>query len=115
MLKNYEVYENERNLRNHKLYERMVRKALGADTNILVVHHITFQVAGGEPNEIPSADTLMFDHVFMRKVFGEDYGEVMAQLALTPVETRDQVLMNFMEHLEHHGAAIPENLTSLDT
>lgn len=111
--KNYEQYENDRNARNHQLYERLVRKAFGADTNILVVHHITFQVAGGEPNEIPSADTLMFDHVLMRKVFGDDAGEVMAQLALTPVETRDQVLNNFMESLTHHGTAIP--LTISDT
>lgn len=114
MTKNYEVYENERNTRNHQLYERLVRKAFGADTNVLVVHHITFQVAGGEPNEIPSADTLMFDHVLMRKVFGEDYSEVMASLALSPVETRDKVLMNYIELLEHHGSAFP-NLTISDT
>jgi hypothetical protein len=39
----------------------------------------------------------------------------MAQLALSPVETRDQVLSNFMELLEHHGTALPVNLTISDT
>lgn len=115
MTKNYEAYENDRNARNHQLYEKLVRKAFGADTNILVVHHITFAVAGSDPNEIPSADTLMFDHVIMNRVFGEDAGEVMAQLALTPVETRDKVLNNFMEMKEHHGSAMPANLTIADT
>jgi hypothetical protein len=114
-VKDYLVYENDRNHKNHKLYERMLRKAFGPDANILVAHHLTFEVAGSDPIEIPSADTFMFDHVLMRKVFNEDFGEVMAQLALSPVETRDQVLSNFMELLEHHGTALPVNLTIRDT
>lgn len=114
-MKDYLVSENERNHRNHALYERMLRKAFGQDTAIMVVHHITVEVAGGEPFEIPSADTLMFDHVLMQRIFGEDSGEVMAQLALTPTETRDKVLSNFMEMLTHHGTAMPTNLTISDT
>jgi len=115
MLQDYLVSENDRNHKNHALYERMLRKAFGPDTHILVAHHLTFEVAGGEPVEIPSADTLMFDHVLMRKIFNEDFGEVIAQLALTPRETRDQVLSNFMELLDHHGTALPMNLTIADT
>ena len=114
-MKDYLVAENDRNHKNHALYERMLRKAFGPDTRILVAHHLTFEVAGGEPVEIPSADTFMFDHLLMQRVFGEDAGEVMAQLALTPTETRDQVLNNFMELKAHHGTSFPMNLTISDT
>lgn len=88
-MKDYLTYENERNHKNHKLYERFMRMAMGAETNVLVVHHITFSVDGAEGNEIPSADTLMFDHYLMQKVFGENFHYYVAQLAVRDCESRD--------------------------
>lgn len=88
-MKDYLTAENERNHRNHRLYERLMRLAVGKDARVLVAHHLTFDVAAGgeeEPNEVPSADTLMFCHVLMTQVFGLGALAVMAQLAVRPVE-----------------------------
>lgn len=100
MLKDYLNYENERNHKNHALYERLMRRALGQDTQILVKHHLTFEVAGQEPNEVPSADTLMFDHDLMTKVFGHRALAVMAQLAIRAAEERDEKLLWWLERVE---------------
>lgn len=100
-MKNYLQYENERNQRNHKLYERLMRLAFGKDATILVAHHLNFELVGDEePTEIPSADTLMFDHQLMQKVFGDNFYFYVAQLAVRPVEQRDVHLAFLLDKLE---------------
>lgn len=97
IFKNYLVSEDDRNRANHKLYERLIRLATGPDTGVLVVHHITFTLADdSEPNEIPSADCLLFDHDFMSLAFGIRMYMVMSQLAILPLTTRDKVLEEFV-------------------
>lgn len=97
-MKDYLNSENERNHHNHALYERLLRLAFGPDVSVLVGHHLTFTLeAGGDPNEIPSADTTMFDHDLMARAFGTPgCYEVMAQLALEPAVQRDRRLEDFV-------------------
>lgn len=100
-MKDYLMAENNRNHKNHRLYERLMRLAVGDDARVLVAHHLTFDVAKGgeeEPNEIPSADTLMFCHELMTRVFGPSAMAIMAQLAVRPVEggERDAHLENML-------------------
>jgi hypothetical protein len=97
-MKDYLTAENERNHHNHVLYERLLRLAFGPDIQILVAHHLTFEMAGsGDPNEIPSADTLIFDHDLMGRAFGTPgCYEVIAQLALEPAVQRDRRLEDFV-------------------
>lgn len=103
MLKNYLVYEDERNQRNHRLYERMLRRAFGgADVTVLIAHHLNFMTEGmDKPVEIPSADTLMFDHDIMTRVFGHSRAhEIMRQLATVPCDMRDDVLESHLAEME---------------
>jgi len=46
------------------------------------------------PQEIPSLDTLWFEHTVAKKLWGDDYLKVLGRLACEPVETRDQLLAN---------------------
>ncbi len=99
-MKDYLKYENDRNHRNHALYERFMRLAVGKDVNILVAHHITFEVDGEEPNEIPSVDTLMFCHELMHKVFGDNFMYYLAQLAVRGPEKRDEHFAMLLDRVE---------------
>jgi len=101
-MKDYLSAEHDRNLHNHRLYERLLRLAHGPDLSVLVAHHITITLeVGGDPNEIPSADTLLFDHEFMGRAFGQPtHFEVMAQLAVEPVGRRDLRLEEFVAREE---------------
>lgn len=95
-MKDYLAYENSRNKTNHELYQRFIRKAVGADADVLVVHHVTYKRPGHEPNEIPSADTMMFCHDLMEAVFGDAFIGIMAVLACTPAEGRDAKLAEYL-------------------
>lgn len=105
-MKNYLETENERNKKNHKIYERFLRKAVHpevtvvpppADCSVVVGHHIIFIIGDGEPNEIPSADTLLFDHELMKSVFGSSAMAIMLTLCHRTAEERDRVLEDFLD------------------
>lgn len=93
--KDYGSFENQRNKSRHKLFTEALKKAFG-EGNVLIAHHLCFGDAE-EPNEIPSADTLLFDHDIMSKIFGDNHVTVMVKLAKTPVPDRDDVFKNFLE------------------
>jgi hypothetical protein len=98
-IKNYIESEISRNKLSADLYERMLRKAFG-NVEVLVGHHFVFEdpVAGlPSENEIPSADTVLFDHDIMTACFGEDAVRIMQTLAATPVESRDTVLREYID------------------
>lgn len=97
-MKDYLSAENARNHRNHKIYERLLKAATGAG-EVLIVHHLTFMIPGQEANEIPSADTLIFDLELMTNVFGSKAQSVMQQLAVCNVDTRDALLEQYMDSL----------------
>lgn len=108
-MKDYLGFENDRNKKHAGLYERFLKLAIGGEANVavLVGHHVTFEIGGDleTENEIPSADTLMFDHDLMRAVFGERAITVMMRLASVPVAQRDDLLKWYMDHREATDAA----------
>jgi hypothetical protein len=91
--KDYLVWENDRNKRNHKLYTDILHHCFGAD-GVIIGHHLTF---GGEeaPDEIPSADTLIFDHPIAQMIWGDGYLAVLEHLAVLPAEQRDIALSTY--------------------
>lgn len=97
--------EEERNDAGHKTYERLLRLAFGAELPVVVGHHVSFTMADGHLNEIPSADTAIFDHVIMERAFGGDRFTVMAELAVVAVPARDTLLLKFVEGEERRRVA----------
>lgn len=101
-VKNYLITENERNKASADLFTRMIRVAFGDKDQIMIAHHLTFEVDNNlnTVNEIPSADTLIFDHEAMKVIFGEAYYlDVMRSLAVLPVAggARDKYLRELMD------------------
>ncbi len=92
-------FENDRNTRNAELFKDMIRQAYGAG-DVIIAHHLTYVAHEMRDDgfsyeiveEIPSADTLIFDHEAAQKIWGEDWSNVLTELALTPVPQRDERL-----------------------
>lgn len=91
-------WENDRNRCSKTLITDMIKEAFGVD-QVFVGHHILYELPddhqGAVPEELPSFDTMMFDHDIMERLFGDKYLEVIVYLAKEPVETRDQLLGQF--------------------
>lgn len=93
------TYENDRNNENAALYKAIIREAYGV-TDVICGHHLVYQVEDKREDgftytfveEIPSADTLIFDHEVAKKIWGPGYLPVLARLAMTPPEARDAEL-----------------------
>lgn len=95
--------ENERNQAHAELYERIICEAFGV-TKAICGHHLIYldeKTKIGEdghpytytfPQEIPSADALIFNHDVARKIWGNEWRANLTRLALEPVETRDKLL-----------------------
>ena len=96
--KNYLQVEGRRNRRNAALYEKLLKLAFGADNAVIVGHHINFEKNGKieTENEIPSADTMLFDHDIMGTIFGADADAIMKQLAGLRPEFREEYLDSYM-------------------
>lgn len=97
-MKDYLEYENARNKAHAELYAKLLKKAFG-DCEVMIGHHLTFEFRGelSTENEIPSADTMMFCHELMGKVFGDNAMRIMRSLALVPAGERDALLAKFFE------------------
>lgn len=96
-MKDYLSYENARNKKYAALYQEIMKEAF-SNCNVFIGHHLSFEQGAdlATENEIPSADTLIFDHDVMRAAFGSiRYMTVMSHLSALPVELRDQ-------HLQYH-------------
>ena len=93
-MKDYLGFENERNKKWAPLYTAIIQKAWGADTDVLIGHHLCTEQNKDlkTENEIPSADTLIFDHEIMDKVFGVAAHGIMRGLATVPSDKRDDIL-----------------------
>jgi hypothetical protein len=105
-IKYYLGFENERNARNGDLFTNLIKIAFGSDEVVIPGHHFMFDTAAdmdrhdlSKVNEIPSADTLIFDHYVMTRVFGDKAVAVMADLACRPVDSRDDVLRAYFSAL----------------
>lgn len=95
MLKHYVSFENDRNTRHAPLFVKLIQLAFGADEVVLSGHHFSFAHGGDITkglNEIPSADTLLFDHEIMHRVFGSRSHELMVQLVKLEPDDREDFL-----------------------
>lgn len=106
--KDYLGTENARNKQHAALYVAIIQAAFGPQNDCLIGHHLTFEAHGDidSENEIPSADTMIFDHTIMGAVFGPGAPYLMAHLAMLPVDTgaRDAALK---EAFERRMTAVP--------
>lgn len=93
-------YENDRNAVYSELYKAIIREAYGVK-DVICAHHLVYVVvehgADGfeyqRVQEVPSADTLIFDHDVAKKIWGEAlYKHVLIDLALQPIDKRDAYL-----------------------
>lgn len=107
--KGYFRAEKVRNADSAVLFTDMLKHAFGEHNIVIIGHHLTFEDTRGTPlenvkseNEIPSADTLMFDHDVMQACFGSDAIMVMQSLASVRTDLRDALLA---EHWKMYGPA----------
>jgi hypothetical protein len=91
-------FENQRNADNEALWREMIMMAY-PDVDLVVAGHHIFYRRDGErqPEEIPSADAIIFDHKIAQAVWGPHYKNILAQLACEPVETRDALLKSLFD------------------
>lgn len=94
------AWENDRNSENSPLYKAIIRHVFGVE-DVICGHHLIYVSRYVNPQdgftyeqvqEIPSADTLIFDHNVARKCWPDDWEANLTTLALTPPDKRDAVL-----------------------
>lgn len=94
------AYENDRNAESSDLFKAIIREAYGVK-DVIIAHHLVYVTEEKRADgfnysiveEVPSADSLIFDHDVARKIFGDEhFKEVLVKLALEPVATRDKLL-----------------------
>src|SRR5579862_402488 len=98
-MKYYLAAENERNAAGHLIFEKLLRLAFGSEQQVISGHHFMLAPDGKIElgvNEIPSADTAIFDHLIMKRVFGDKAINVMIACARKPVEERDAELKSWL-------------------
>lgn len=93
-IKDYLGTENARNKKHAALYTKLIQRAFGETNDVLIGHHLTFEQHGDieTENEIPAADTLLFDHDLMTRVFGKDAIRLMMLLARVPADKREALV-----------------------
>lgn len=86
--------EAARNKESADIFTQLLVTAYGPDYRVLIGHHLCFQQGANinTENEVPAADSLIFDHDIMRAVFGNDAISIMQTLAALPAEKRDHAL-----------------------
>lgn len=106
--KDYLGTEQARNKVAAAMFETMIKMAFGDDNDVMVGHHIGFEVHGDikTENEIPSADCLLFDHTIMNRIFGERAHDVLIHLALTPCEERDSLAAQYLEEEQNRRSTV---------
>ena len=94
-------FENDRNTEGQDIYKAIIREAFGVQ-DVICGHHLIYETRDKRADgftydvvqEIPSADTLIFDHNVAKKIWGEAWQTNLTLLALTPVSggNRDRML-----------------------
>lgn len=98
------AYENDRNREGAPVFKAIIREVFGVQ-DVICGHHLIFEFREKRDDgfvydivqEIPSADCLIFDHEIARKVWGSSFKQVLMQLAVEPIETRDALLQQLYE------------------
>jgi hypothetical protein len=95
------AYENDRNADARDCFKAVIREAYGVQ-DVIIAHHLVYVREEKRPDgfayqiveEIPAADTLLFDHDVARKIWGSTaWRDVLTRLAVEPPETRDDLFM----------------------
>lgn len=90
-------WENDRNAAASPCFKAMIREAYGVQ-DVIIGHHLIYETRDKRADgyvyevveEIPSADTLLFDHDVAKKIWGlSRYLDVLKILATTPQTQRD--------------------------
>ena len=91
-------YENDRNAQSSQLFKDIIRECHNV-TDVIIAHHLTFvkvDLRDGfdyqAVEEVPSADTLIFDHDVAKVIWGDRFLDVLKFLVCEPIETRDALL-----------------------
>lgn len=91
-------YENDRNAEHAETYKAIIREAYGV-TDVICAHHLVYVKVENRDGfdfqiveDVPSADTLIFDHDVAEKIWGDDFQKNLIALALEPIATRDALL-----------------------
>lgn len=93
------VFENDRNTENAQLFKDIIRKVYGVK-DVICGHHLVYEKEDKRDDgftyqiieEIPSADSLIFDHSVAQILWGDGFKDVLMKLACEPCETRDKLL-----------------------
>lgn len=91
-------FENDRNAAMSQCFKDCIREAHGVQ-DVIIAHHLVYVVEELHKDgfkytvveEIPSADTLIFDHIIAQKIWGDAWKACLQQLVAEPAETRDQL------------------------
>lgn len=97
-------YENDRNARNAPLYKKIIREVYGVH-DVIIAHHLVYVSTEKRHDgfvyqivqEIPSADTLIFDHNVAKHLFGDCFRSNLAALACEPADSRDALLQRMVD------------------
>lgn len=94
-VKHFGNYENDRNAKYKDLYSDILKEFYGLNDDTIIAHHLCISQQIGDMfivQEIPSADTLIFDHEIAKKIWGVMWESCLKVLAVEPVDTRDDLL-----------------------
>ncbi len=104
--KYYLQAENDRNTHNGMIFIEIIKRAFRVDEVVMVGHHFVFEPQSAmkqldltQLNEIPSADTMLFDHPIMIAVFGDEALPLMARLSQVGCEARDALVREALNKL----------------
>lgn len=95
-------YENDRNAENSKLFSDIIKEAYNVD-QVIIAHHLVYVIQDTDKDgfniqvieEVPSADSLIFDHEVAEKIWGPSYLVILQELASLPQVQRDQKLSEY--------------------
>lgn len=103
-VKSFLSTEGKRNRANAALYEDILNLAYpGQKIAVIIGHHICFEFDGdiSTENEIPAADTLLFDHEIMGRVFGRDKSlALMQNLVALNADKREEFLRTEVDRVK---------------
>lgn len=103
--------EGKRNRANADLFQALLCLAWGDDCQVITGHHVSFLFNGdlSTEDEVPSADSLLFDHDVMKTVFPADYLAIMAHIAVLPRYDREDFVRTIVCHRFPESGLSPES------
>lgn len=99
------AYENDRNAQSADVFKAIIRTVYGVK-DVIIGHHLVYAKEEIHDDgfsyeiveEIPSADTLIFDHEVAKILWPDCWQDNLVKLALTPIANRDDVLASLLHN-----------------